>query len=78
MEIFLLTFGTIITFFTFYYQFQKQPNKEVSDLKEMVLVQFKINQKLSIDLIFSYLKQFCKIRLSKTVFSYFLYDSLKI
>ena len=50
MEIFFIAFGTIVAALTFYYQFQKQPKREVSDLKEMVLTQFKVNQKLSIDL----------------------------
>ena len=50
MEIFFIAFGTIVAALTFYYQFQKQPKGEVSDLKEMVLTQFKVNQKLSIDL----------------------------
>lgn len=50
MEIFFIAFGTIVAALTFYYQFQEQPKREISDLKEMVLTQFKVNQKLSIDL----------------------------
>ncbi|MEQ3501098.1 hypothetical protein ABMY20_15190 [Tenacibaculum sp. SSH1-16] len=47
----VLTFiGVLIAVLTFYFQFNKEPKKKISNLKEMVLVQFKINQQLSIDL----------------------------
>lgn len=50
MTLFWTILGVVFAGLTFYYQFNKEPKKETSHLKEIVLVQFKMNQKLSFDL----------------------------
>lgn len=50
MTEFLTILGVVIAIITFYLQFHKHPKQETSHLKEILLVQFKMNQKLSIDL----------------------------
>ena len=67
MSTLLSILGFIIAALTFYYNFQKNPKKEIFKLKEAVLVQFRANKKISIELR-SYLEKYSTITNSHNEF----------